>query len=90
MDMADDEVIFLSHELRDMLAGARNVVGFTGAGISTECGVPDFRSPDSPWLANQPIAFDQFLASEAARREAWRRKFAMDDLYRNARPDAQR
>jgi len=70
------------------IAQSRCIVGFTGAGISTESGVPDFRSPGSPWLANRPIPFDQFLASEAARREAWRRKFAMDDLYAGAAPSA--
>lgn len=72
--------------LSDLVAGARALVAFTGAGISTESGVPDFRSPGSPWLRNAPIDFDAFRQSEAARREAWRRKFAMDDLYREARP----
>lgn len=70
------------------LHGARRIVAFTGAGISTESGVPDFRSPGSPWLANRPIPFDAFLASAAARREAWRRKFTMDDLYKDAAPSA--
>jgi NAD-dependent deacetylase len=73
-------------ELRDLVAHARTVVAFTGAGISTESGVPDFRSPGSPWLANKPIDFDLFVSSEAARVEAWRRKFTMDDLYQGARP----
>jgi len=72
--------------LAEWLASAEIVAPFTGAGISTESGVPDFRSPGSPWLKNQPIAFDAFLASEDARREAWRRKFAMDDLYAGAAP----
>lgn len=72
--------------LARLVAEARTVVGFTGAGISTECGVPDFRSPDSPWLANPPVPFDEFVASATARREAWRRKFVMDDLYRHAQP----
>jgi NAD-dependent deacetylase len=73
-------------ELQALLAEARIVAGFTGAGISTESGVPDFRSPNSPWTQNKPIAFDAFLRSEEARREAWRRKFVMDDVYRDARP----
>ncbi len=62
------------------------ITGFTGAGISTECGVPDFRSPGSPWKQNKPIPYDAFVASEEARLEAWRRKFTMDDLYADARP----
>jgi NAD-dependent deacetylase len=73
-------------QLRRMLEQATRVVGFTGAGISTESGVPDFRSPDSPWKRNKPIPFEAFLHSGEARREAWRRKFTMDDLYRGAKP----
>ena len=72
--------------LREMIQDARVVAGFTGAGISTESGVPDFRTPNSPWMRNKPIPFDIFMMSEDVRREAWRRKFAMDDLYRDAKP----
>ncbi|WP_230532786.1 SIR2 family NAD-dependent protein deacylase [Microvirga roseola] len=72
--------------LQEMIQEARVIAGFTGAGISTESGVPDFRSPDSPWMRNKPIPFEHFLASAEARREAWRRKFTMDDLYRDAKP----
>ena len=74
--------------LQDMIQEARIVAGFTGAGISTESGIPDFRSPDSPWMRNKPIPFELFLENPEARREAWRRKFTMDDLYRGARPSA--
>ncbi|MFC4174284.1 NAD-dependent deacetylase [Microvirga sp. GCM10011540] len=73
--------------LKEMVDEAGLIAGFTGAGISTESGVPDFRSPNSPWKRNTPIPFELFLSSEEARREAWRRKFAMDDLYRGARPN---
>jgi NAD-dependent deacetylase len=72
--------------LAEALARASRIVAFTGAGISTESGIPDFRSPGSPWLTNAPIGFDLFVSSEAARREAWRRKFAMDDNTRGAQP----
>jgi NAD-dependent deacetylase len=68
--------------LAELIAAADDVVAFTGAGISTESGVPDFRSPGSPWLTNMPIDFSTFVSDPAARAEAWRRKFAMDDLYR--------
>ncbi|MET0746054.1 MAG: Sir2 family NAD-dependent protein deacetylase [Microvirga sp.] len=74
--------------LERFLDEARMVAGFTGAGISTESGVPDFRSPGSAWMRNKPIPFDAFVASAEARNEAWRRKFVMDDLYRGARPNA--
>jgi NAD-dependent deacetylase len=73
--------------LQGMVREADVVVGFTGAGISTESGIPDFRSPGSPWTRHKPIPFDHFLGSAEARREAWRRKFAMDDLCRDARPN---
>jgi NAD-dependent deacetylase len=72
--------------LARLVANAGVVAGFTGAGISTECGVPDFRSPGSPWMVNKPIPFQAFVASAEARREAWRRKFAMDDSYAHAQP----
>ena len=65
---------------------AKSFVVLTGAGMSTECGIPDFRSPGSPWLANPPMPYDRFLASEEARREAWRRKFALDDHHKGAVP----
>ncbi|NIX77584.1 SIR2 family NAD-dependent protein deacylase [Microvirga terricola] len=72
--------------LQEMIQEAAIVAGFTGAGISTESGVPDFRSPGSPWMRHKPIPFDLFVRSVEARREAWRRKSIMDDLYRDARP----
>jgi NAD-dependent deacetylase len=65
---------------------AKSFIVLTGAGMSTECGIPDFRSPGSPWLANPPMPFDRFVASEEARREAWRRKFALDDHHKGAAP----
>jgi NAD-dependent deacetylase len=69
-----------------MIGESEGIVGFTGAGISTECGVPDFRSPGSPWLTNKPVSFAEFIESAEARVEAWRRKFVMDDLYAHAEP----
>jgi NAD-dependent deacetylase len=72
--------------LQDLLAGARRIVPFTGAGISTECGIPDFRSPGGIWTKMAPIPFDQFMADQAARDEAWRRRFAMQDEFGGAVP----
>lgn len=72
--------------LRDLIDEARAVVPFTGAGISTECGIPDFRSPGGFWTKNQPIPFDEYMASGAARDESWRRRFAMLDQFGQAEP----
>ena len=73
-------------ELQGLVDGARVIVPFTGAGISTECGIPDFRSPGGLWTKNKPIPFDEFLASQDMRDEAWRRRFAMDAQFSAARP----
>jgi len=72
--------------LRDLIADARAIVPFTGAGISTECGIPDFRSPGGLWSKNRPIEFGDFLASQEMRDESWRRRFAMQDSFGKARP----
>jgi len=74
--------------LRDLIDGAQRIVAFTGAGISTESGIPDFRSPGGIWTKYQPIYFDDFMSSEEMRREAWRRKFATDETMRKAEPNA--
>lgn len=73
--------------LARMFAQSRSAIAFTGAGLSTESGIPDFRSPGGLWTKNKPIPFDAFVASREARAEAWRRKFAMDDSFRGARPN---
>ena len=72
--------------LRDLIGGARRIVPFTGAGISTECGIPDFRSPGGLWTKNRPIPFDDYMASVEARREAWRRRFAIEETFAKAKP----
>jgi NAD-dependent protein deacetylase/lipoamidase len=73
--------------LARLIAEARRAVVFTGAGISTESGIPDFRSPGGIWTQMAPIYFDDFLASEAARVETWRRRFAMQDTFGAATPN---
>jgi len=72
--------------LRGLIEDARTIVPFTGAGISTECGIPDFRSPGGLWTKNQPIQFDDFLASQEMRNESWRRRFAMEENFAQAKP----
>jgi NAD-dependent deacetylase len=74
-------------ELARLIERARQAVVFTGAGISTESGIPDFRSPGGIWTRMAPIDFSDFLASEEARRETWRRRFEADDMWRSALPN---
>jgi NAD-dependent deacetylase len=75
-------------EARRLLAGSRAAVAFTGAGVSTASGVPDFRSPGGLWSRYQPVSLPEFLASADARRRYWTYK---KDAYRDfatARPNA--
>jgi NAD-dependent protein deacetylase/lipoamidase len=74
--------------LRDLIGSAKRIVAFTGAGISTESGIPDFRSPGGIWTRYKPIYFDDFMSSEEMRRESWRRKFATDEVMLKAEPNA--
>ena len=75
-------------QLRDLLGTSKRAVVFTGAGISTESGIPDFRSPGSGlWTKYKPIYFDDFMRSEEMRRESWRRKFAMESVLDKAQPN---
>lgn len=76
-----------TEQLRDLLASARRLAVFTGAGISTESGIPDFRSPGGFWSRQAPIDFDDFVASEEAREETWRRRIALEPVLRDARPN---
>ena len=72
--------------LRQLIEAAAVVVPFTGAGISTECGIPDFRSPGGIWTKMRPIDFGDFLASQEMRDESWRRRFAMQERFGVAKP----
>ncbi len=74
-------------QLRKMLAASLRGVVFTGAGISTESGIPDFRSPGGIWSKYRPIEFGEFMASKEARREYWRRKFATHGTVAAAKPN---
>lgn len=74
-------------EFAARLRGSREVVFFTGAGISTESGVPDFRSPGGIWTKYQPVYYDEFVSSEAARERYWAMKRETHELYKDVRPN---
>ena len=69
------------------LRQARHAVAFTGAGISTESGIPDFRSPGGIWSQSQPVLFEDFLARAEARHEYWRQKCRAHADFASAEPN---
>jgi NAD-dependent deacetylase len=73
--------------LAALIAGSSRIVAFTGAGVSTESGIPDFRSPGGVWDQNKPILYQDFLASAEARRETWRRGLQTYPVVAAARPN---
>src|SRR5215831_2440917 len=74
--------------LAEHLAAARKVLVFTGAGISTGSGIPDFRGPQGVWKTRQPVYFDEFMRSEEKRVEYWNFKAEGHALFRSAKPNA--
>jgi NAD-dependent protein deacetylase/lipoamidase len=73
---------------RRWIEQANNIVGFTGAGISTESGIPDFRSPNGIWARNRTVYFEEFLRNEQDRIEYWRQKAESWPDMRAAKPNA--
>ena len=74
-------------KLARMISDARRVMIFTGAGISTESGIPDFRSPGGVWSKMSPIYFQDFVSSREARRESWNRVFNRTEGWTGAKPN---
>jgi len=74
-------------EFAKLLKASERAVIFTGAGISTESGIPDFRSPGGIWEQFKPVMFQDFLASEERRHEYWHQRFFRHDDMAKAKPN---
>jgi NAD-dependent deacetylase len=74
--------------LSQYLRNSANILVFTGAGISTGSGIPDFRGPNGVWKRRQPVYYNYFMRSEAARVEHWDYKLEGWAGFRDAQPNA--
>src|SRR5260370_15210321 len=72
----------------ELLREARKIVVLTGAGISTESGIPDFRSPGSPWLEQPPVSYPDFIAKAEARQQYWDARRNLAGKVQAAQPNA--
>ena len=75
-------------QITKWLYEADTVAALTGAGISTESGIPDFRSPGGIWSRAHPVYYEAFLHSAEARYEYWRQKAVSERYFSSSVPNA--
>jgi NAD-dependent deacetylase len=75
------------NDFAEKIRQSDEIVVFTGAGISTESGIPDFRSPGGIWTRYRPVTFQEYMSSEASRIEAWKRRLDGWEQYKSAKPN---
>ena len=73
--------------LTSLLRAARRAVVFSGAGMSTESGIPDFRSPGGIWTKMMPVEFQDYISDPQARRTSWQRRFEMEETWNKVAPN---
>lgn len=71
----------------ELMRESRKIAVLTGAGISTESGIPDFRSPGSIWLENPPVSYPDFISKPEARRRYWKTRRSLSNQVSTARPN---
>ena len=76
------------HQLAELLSEASSILVFTGAGISTGSGIPDYRGPNGVWKRRQPVYYHDFMEREEARLDYWDFKLEGWEAYSGARPNA--
>ena len=85
--MTDESVAGEVQRLADLIRSSHRTVVFTGAGISTESGIPDFRSPGGIWTKMMPVEFQDYISDPLARRVSWQRRFEMEDTWNAVKPN---
>ena len=75
-------------KIADLIKSSSKIAVLTGAGISTESGLPDFRSDNGFWKNNEPIQFSNFIKDERQRRLSWRRSIELHKLLEKIAPNS--
>ena len=86
--MSMTDLLETLYDAAELLRSAQQIVALTGAGISTESGIPDFRSPGSIWLSQPPVSYHDFINKPEARQQYWQTRHGLSSQVVGARPNA--